>query len=155
MTFNRIIVDAMGGDHAPQEIVAGAISAAIENPKIKCILVGDENQILSIIKNEQISEERYEIIHTTEYVTMDDDPKKAVIAKQDASINIACQLTSKGEAEAMVSSGNTGATILACSQHIPRIPGIERTGLAAIFPAYKQQRSDPGRTIMLDVGATL
>lgn len=155
MTFNRIIIDAMGGDHAPSEIVIGAISAAKENPKIKCIFVGDEDQILNVLRGEEIGEDRYEIVHTPDHITMDDDPKKALIAKPEASINIACQLTSRGEAEAMVSAGNTGATILACSQFIPRIPGIERTGLAAIFPAYKQQRSDPGRSIMLDVGATL
>lgn len=155
MTYDRIIIDAMGGDHAPSEIVKGAISAIKENPKIKVIFVGNEDQILDIVRNEGITEDRYEIVHTIEYITMDDDPKKAVVAKQDASINVACQLTSKGEADAMVSAGNTGGTILACSQYIPRIPGIERSGLAAVFPAYKQQRSDPGRSIMLDVGATL
>ena len=155
MNYNRIAIDAMGGDHAPNEIISGALSAIKENPKIKCIFVGDEDQILNIIKSEDIGEDRYEIVHTPEFITMEDDPKKAVIGKQDASINLTCQLTSKGEAEAMVSAGNTGATILACSQYIPRIPGIERTGLAAVFPAYKQQRSDSGRSIMLDVGATL
>ena len=155
MPTNRIIIDVMGGDNAPHEIIQGALLALKENSKIKYIFVGDEVQILDILKTERVNNDRYEIVHTPEYITMDDDPKKAVIAKQEASINIACQLTSKGEAEAMVSAGNTGATILACSQFIPRIPGIERTGLAAVFPAYKQQRSDPGRSIMLDVGATL
>lgn len=155
MTENRIMIDAMGSDHAPHEIVAGAALAIKENPQIKCIFVGDEGRILELLKSQEIESDRYEIVHTAEYVTMDENPKKAVVAKQDASINIACQLTTKGGAEAMVSAGNTGATILAASQHIPRMPGVERTGLVAVFPAYKQQRSDPGRSIMLDVGATL
>lgn len=151
----RIIIDAMGGDHAPLEIIAGAAMAIQENSNVNCIFVGDEASINNLVQSEGISTNRYEIIHTPDYILMDEEPKKALIAKPDASINIACKLSSEGKGDAMVSAGNTGATILACSQHIPRIPGLERSALAAVFPAYKQQRSDPGKTLMLDVGATL
>ncbi|MFQ5583129.1 MAG: phosphate acyltransferase PlsX, partial [Calditrichia bacterium] len=155
MDLNRIVIDAMGGDHAPGEIVKGTLLALRENPHIKCILVGDEDQIQPLLSRENFDRERLEIHHTGEYITMDEPPKKAVLAKPEASVNIAAQIATKGEADAMVSAGNTGATIISCSQFIPRIPGVERAGLAAVFPAYKQKREDPGRSIMLDVGATL
>lgn len=155
MAGSRIIIDAMGGDHAPDEIISGAALAIKENPNVKCIFVGDESRIASLIRKEEIGANRHEIVNTPDFILMDEEPKKALIAKPEASINIACKLSSEGKGDAMVSAGNTGATILACSQHIPRIPGLERSALAAVFPAYKQQRSDPGRSIMLDVGATL
>lgn len=155
MAGSRIIIDAMGGDHAPDEIIAGAVLAVKENPNVTCIFVGDEARITNLIKSDEISPERYEIIHTPDFISMDEEPKKALIAKPDASINIACRLSSEGKGDALVSAGNTGATILACSQHIPRIPGLERSALAAVFPAYKQQQTDPGKSMMLDVGATL
>ena len=155
MTMNTIAIDAFGGDHAPEEIVKGAVMAIQENLKIKCILVGDENRILKILENETVDQNRLEIRHTSEFITMDDSPKKSILSKPNASINIAAQLSAKGEADAMVSAGNTGATILSCSQFIPRIPGVERAGLAAVVPANKQKKEDPGKSIVLDVGATL
>jgi glycerol-3-phosphate acyltransferase PlsX len=153
--MNRITVDTFGGDHAPEEIVNGAIMAMQENSTIKCILVGDENVISKILENQTFEKDRMEIRHTSEYITMEDSPKKAILSKPKASINIAAQLSAKGDADAMVSAGNTGATILSCSQFIPRIPGVERAGLGAVVPAYKQKREDPGKSIVLDVGATL
>jgi glycerol-3-phosphate acyltransferase PlsX len=155
MEYNRIIIDAMGGDHAPDEIVRGAVLAMKENENIQCLLVGNEEKIEQTLKINPIPQERFEIRHTADYVTMDEAPKKAVLEKTNASVNLAAQMVTAGEGKAMVSAGNTGATILACSQHIPRIPGVDRAGLAAVFPAYKQQRQDPGTTLMIDVGATL
>ena len=76
MPTNRIIIDVMGGDNAPHEIIQGALLALKENSKIKCIFVGDEVQILDILKTERVNNDRYEIVHTPEYITMDDDPKR-------------------------------------------------------------------------------
>ena len=86
---------------------------------------------------------------------MDDKPKDSVNEKADASINVACQLIRDQKGDALVSAGNTGATIISCSKYVPRMPGVERGVLAAIFPAAKSKKEDPGITIMLDVGATI
>ena len=155
MEQSRIVIDAMGGDHAPEEIVKGAVAACQESPDILCVFVGDEEKIETILKDEDIAEDRWQIIHTTETITMEEHPKEAVDEKEDASINVATRLIRDHKGEALVSAGSTGATIMSCSKFIPRMPGIERGVLAAIFPANKEKREDPGVTIMLDVGATL
>jgi len=150
-----IIIDAMGGDYAPEEIVQGVIRACQEDQEIFCLLVGDEGKILPLLSEANLSSERYDIYHTTEFITMDDPPREAIEYKKEASINIAAQLIARGKGDALVSAGNTGATILAASKFIPRMPGIERAALAAVFPAVKNTPEDPGKTVMLDVGATL
>ena len=86
---------------------------------------------------------------------MDDHPRDAVNEKENASINVAARLIRDNQGDALVSAGNTGATILSSSKFIPRMPGIERAVLAAVLPSNKAKRSDPGITILLDVGATL
>ena len=155
MKKNRIVIDAMGGDHAPEEIIIGAIEACKESPDLLCIFVGDEERIQPLLKNEDISPDRWQIVHSTDVITMEDHPKEAVNEKKEASINVAARLIRDHKGDALVSAGSTGATILSCSQHIPRMPGIERGVLAAILPAAKNKRDDPGLSIMLDVGATL
>lgn len=155
MEHYRIIIDAMGGDHAPLEIVQGAIAACRESPSLHCILVGDEYQIGAILEKEKYDEERVEIVHTAEVIAMNEPPREAVEAKPDASINLAARLVRDGEGDGLVSAGSTGATILACSQVIPRMAAVERAVLAAIFPALKNRREDSGVAVMLDVGATL
>jgi len=155
MEQNKIVIDAMGGDHAPLEIIKGTASAIKESESIYAIFVGRQEEIQPIIEEEGIDSDRYEIVAAADTITMDEKPKEALDSKPDASINVATRLIRDGGGDALVSAGSTGATILACSREIPRMPGIERGVLAAIFPAMKQQRSDPGVTIMLDVGATL
>lgn len=153
--MNRIVVDAMGGDYAPEEIVKGAAAACRESSTIYCIFVGDEKRIRRLLKKEKIKPDRWEIVHTEDVISMRDAPKDAVVEKPKASINVAARLIGEGKGEALVSAGNTGATIMAASKHIPRMPGIERGVLVAIFPSVKENADAPGVTIMLDVGATL
>ena len=155
MQMNRIVIDAMGGDNAPTEIVKGALEACKLDSKIKCVLVGDETKIHPLVKDSTIPSNQLEIVHASEFIKMDDHPKEAVNEKEDASINVATRLLRDGKGAALVSAGNTGAVILSCSKNVPRMPGIERGVLAAIFPANKNKASDPGVAIMLDVGATL
>jgi len=151
----RIVVDAMGGDNAPEEIVKGTLRALEETENMECVLVGDEKLIQKVLFETQAQFKQVEIVHTGDSIAMNEDPKNAVESKPEASINVAAKLVSENEGDALVSAGNTGATILACSRTINRLPGIERAALAAIFPAMKNKPDDPGRTIMLDVGATL
>jgi phosphate acyltransferase len=150
----KIAVDAMGGDHAPVEIVKGAIDAMRSDKEISVILVGDENRI-----REEIDKEKYtgdvSIIHTDQFITMDESPKRALEEKPEASITIASQLLKHGEADALVSAGNTGATVLSAAQNLTMIAGIERSGLAAIYPTAKFTPESRGAALMLDVGATL
>lgn len=144
----------MGGDHAPVEIVRGAIDALRSDKEISVILVGDENRI-----REEIDKEKYtgdvSIIHTDQFISMDESPKKALEEKPKSSITIASQLLKHDEADALVSAGNTGATVLAAAQNLPMIEGIERSGLAAIYPTAKFTPESRGIALMLDVGATL
>ena len=155
MKRNRIILDAMGGDNAPFEIVKGAILAGKESPTLQVLLVGDTEQLKEVLKSFDLAGLNFEIFHASQIITMKDSPKLAVEEKEDASINVACNLLAGGEGDALVSAGNTGATIISCARYLPMIEGVERGALAAIFPAMKQKHSDPGKTLMLDVGATL
>lgn len=155
MKRNRIILDAMGGDNAPYETIKGAVFASKESPALQVLLVGNEELIKKHLNQFDISGLTFEIFPASEIISMKDSPKTAVEEKTDASINVACRLLAEGEGEALVSAGNTGATILSCAKFLPKIEGVERGALAAIFPAMKQKPTDPGRTIMLDVGATL
>jgi glycerol-3-phosphate acyltransferase PlsX len=155
MEFSRIVIDAMGGDHAPEEIIIGAAQACKESKSIQCVFVGDEEKIRPLIKKERIREGRWEIVHAPDVITMKDPPKEAIEEKTDASINVAARLLGEGHGDALVSAGSTGATVLACSLAIPRIGSVERAVLAAVLPAIKIKPADSGMTIMLDVGATL
>jgi len=150
----RIALDAMGGDHAPGEVILGAVRAAEENEDIEIVLVGEE-KIITDELHKAGSTIPFEIVHTDEWVGMDEDPKETVKAKENASINIVAKMVNENHVDALVSAGNTGATILAAAQHIPVIEGIERTALATIYPTAKFEKSKSGFALMLDVGATL
>lgn len=155
MRKHRIIIDAMGGDHAPEEIIKGAAQASRISKDFQYVFVGIEEQINALLDKYRMKPERSAIIPATEVIGMDEPPKEAVDEKPNASINVAARLIRDGEGDALVSAGSTGATIIACSRAIPRIPGIERGVLAAIFPPLHISKSSPGVTMMLDVGATL
>jgi len=150
----KIALDAMGGDHAPGEIIRGAVRAAELYPNLEIALIGNQ----AVIETELVKAQSrlpFEIIHTDEWVGMDEDPKEAISSKPKASINLAAELVSQNLVDGMVSAGNTGATILAAARHIPVIEGIERTALATVYPTAKFEKHKSGFALMLDVGATL
>lgn len=153
MPYN-IAVDAMGGDNAPHEIIKGTAMALRENNELNVILIGDEEQIKGELEKERLNKE-VPIIHTDEWIGMDESPKSALVEKKNASIALASQLLKGGEADALISAGNTGAIVLAAAQNIPIIEGIERTALAAIYPTAKFEPGSHGIALILDVGATL
>jgi glycerol-3-phosphate acyltransferase PlsX len=150
----RIAVDAMGGDNAPHEVVMGAVQALQNDKDLEVLLIGDEEKIKTELTHANF-DKGIEIVHTDEWVGMDEPPKKALEAKKNASINIATKLLNEDKAGALVSAGNTGATVLAAAQNLAIIEGIERTGLAAIYPTAKFTPESRGVALMLDVGATL
>lgn len=150
----RIVIDAMGGDNAPKEIIRGLNTFLKDNEDVMPILVGDEEQIKAEIEKDGFEHE-VEIVHTDEWITMDDSPKKALSEKTNASLHVATRLLRDGGADVIVSGGNTGALVLASAQNLPMIDGIERSALAAIFPAAKFIEGSHGFSLLLDVGATL
>lgn len=150
----KIAVEAMGGDNAPKEIVNGAIMAMKEDPDIEIVFVGDEKAIKEELKAAKYEQE-IEIIHTDQVIGMTDSPKKALLEKPQASIAVATRILHNGHADALVTAGNTGATVLAAAQNLTMVDGIERSGLAAIYPTAHFDKKSPGFALILDVGATL
>src|SRR5205085_1871966 len=112
----RIALDAMGGDFAPQNTIAGAVLALREYPKItKLFLVGDQARIEAELKANKFADSRIQIVHATQVVDMTDSGLDAVRRKKDSSISRATDLVKNGQAEAVVSAGHTGAAVTAAA----------------------------------------
>lgn len=133
----------MGGDHAPDEIVAGALLAESQLES-KIILVGIEDQIRRVLPKES----KLEIVHASEVVGMEDKPVEALRKKRDNSISVAVQLVKEGRAHAMVSAGNTGACTAASLLGWRCMPGIHRPAIATVMP------NQHGQFLLLDAGAS-
>jgi phosphate acyltransferase len=137
-----IALDAMGGDRAPAEVVAGAVEASAEG--IETILVGDEPRLKAELAGLGAD---LRIVHARDVVAMDDDPARAIREKPDSSISVAARLVRDGVAGALVSAGSTGAAMAAAAIVIGRSPGVQRPTIASVFPT-------PGSpTLVLDSGA--
>ncbi|MHB0913689.1 MAG: phosphate acyltransferase PlsX [Armatimonadota bacterium] len=141
----RIAVDAMGGDHAPAEIVRGAVEAA-EKYGIPVVLVGDEGAVRAHLRG---SHPGVEVLHASEVVGMDEHPASAIRRKSDSSIVVAGNLVKRGEAQAVVSAGNTGAAMAVGTLKIGRIKGIDRPAICSLLP------TSTGKCILLDAGANV
>lgn len=139
-----IAVDAMGGDHAPQAIVEGVNRAISEFKDIEIQLYGDEAKI----KQYLTATERVSIIHTDEKINSDDEPAKAIRRKKKASMVLGAQAVKEGQADAVVSAGNTGALLAAGLFVVGRIKGVDRPGLMSTLPTLDGKGYD-----MLDLGA--
>lgn len=135
-----IAIDAMGGDRAPGEIVAGARLAHEEG--IDVVLVGRPDAIGSV----ESSRGTIPVEPASEVIGFDDEPGRAIREKRDASVVVASRMVVEGTADAMVSAGSTGATMAAATFVIGRLPGVVRPGIASIFPTGH---------VVLDVGANL
>jgi len=143
----RIAVDAMGGDHAPAAVVHGAVEAVGDNVAIK--LVGSAASIERELARFGGPGERIQVEHTDEAVGMDEPATTPIRRKPNSSIRRCAELVAAGEAEAMVSAGNTGAAVISARMAIGALEGVDRPALAAVFP------SRSGRTVVLDVGANI
>ncbi len=155
-----IAVDAMGGDHAPLEIVKAVAALSLESsrsgPVIHTILVGDAAQLNALLLNMRHNAERIAVRHASQAVTMEESPREALLQKPDASIAVAARLCAQGQAAALVSAGNTGAAVLACQQNWQRLTGVRRCALAAVYPTeLRRGEKDDPFSLILDVGATL
>jgi glycerol-3-phosphate acyltransferase PlsX len=133
--MTRIAVDAMGGDNAPEEVVAGALEAASDT--IQPILFGPKG----------LDPGGLPLVETTQVIAMDEKPAEAVRSKPDSSLVAACRGVGEGEADAVVSAGNTGAMLAACFLELRRLPAVARPAIAVVIPSTK------GPTVLIDAGA--
>lgn len=140
----KIILDAMGGDHAPNAVVEGAVAAASERCRI--ILVGDENRLNQILAGRKSS--LIEVVHASEVIDMHDRPSTAIRAKKDSSMAVALRLLHDGAGDAMVSAGSTGALLTGATLVVGRIRGVRRPALAPLLP-----QKTSGSAILIDCGA--
>jgi glycerol-3-phosphate acyltransferase PlsX len=146
----RIALDAMGGDHAPRNMIAGAQLAMAELPHIDTLfLVGDESRIRSEMQALGFHDPRLEIVHTTEVVDMHDSAVKAIRQKKNSSISIATDLVKQGRAQAVVSAGHTGAAVAAATVKLRTLRGIERAAIGTPFPNLH------GTCLLIDAGASV
>ena len=140
----KIIIDAMGGDNAPQEIIKGALRAKHELG-IDLILVGQEEAIRACLP----AGEDVEIIDAREIITMEDDPSTATRRKKDSSMAVALRLLKEGAGDAVVSAGSTGALLTGATLTVKRIHGIRRAALAPVLPAGEHG------VMLIDCGANV
>jgi phosphate acyltransferase len=142
-----IAVDAMGGDYAPEVVVHGALQALRE---LDChiVLVGDTSAVNPYL-NDEIVKEKVIVYHCNETVDMSESPVKAYREKKDSSIRVAFELLKAGKADAVVSAGNSGATMIAGILASGKLEGVERPALAGIIPGEK------GDVIVVDVGGNV
>jgi glycerol-3-phosphate acyltransferase PlsX len=143
----RIALDAMGGDHAPGPIVAGAVQAVAADPDISVTLVGDQGQIESCLAG--VNRDRLDIYHCSQVITMEETPVLALRKKPDNSISRCWQLLAEHKVDAIVSAGNTGAMVAGGLRLRLFLKNVRRPGIAAVMPTLR------GPCVLLDVGANV
>jgi len=146
----KIAVDAMGGDFAPQNIVAGAVDALRNGSKIaRLFLVGDKTRVEAELRKLNVNDPCIQVVHASEIIEMNDPPVQAVRRKKDSSMCRAVDLVKQGEADAVVSAGNTGALLTASHLKLRTLEGVDRPGLAVLIPAPQNV------FVLMDAGANL
>jgi len=144
----KIIVDAMGGDNAPGEIVKGALEA-VKKTGVEIVLTGRGEDILRVIEGMGLTElpRGVEIVNASEVIAMDDDPSNSVRIKKDSSLSVAFGLLRDGRGDALISAGSTGAVLSGATLIVKRVRGIRRAALAPLIPNAKEG------FILIDCGA--
>jgi glycerol-3-phosphate acyltransferase PlsX len=147
----KIALDAMGGDHAPQNPVAGAVQALRDFPDVEVIFVGDEAKIRAELGKHSTAniQSRFSFHHASQVVDMTDSGLDSVRRKKDSSVSRAVDLVKNGEADAVVSAGHTGALVAASTIKLRTLPGIDRAALGVLIPA------DGGVFLLIDGGANI
>jgi glycerol-3-phosphate acyltransferase PlsX len=144
----RLGIDIMGGDYAPRETTLGAIAAYHELPKdVKLALIGNRDEMVPILKEQNFSEDVFEIIHTSEVIDMCDHPTKAFQQKPKSSLAAGFHLLKEGKIDAFSSAGNTGAMLVGSMFTVKPIAGILRPAIATLLP-----KVSGGWGLLLDVG---
>ena len=144
----KVILDAMGGDNAPKEILLGA-AAAVKELGVEIIAVGDEQKIAACAAENAIPMEGIQVVQAGETIEMCDDPTWAIRHKKDSSMVVALRLLAAGEGDALVSAGSTGALLTGATLIVKRLPGVKRAAIGTIIPGQKQPY------LLLDSGANV
>lgn len=145
----NIVLDAMGGDNAPDSIILGALKALNLNKDLVIKLVGDSAKINTFLKDKDYDKQRLEIIHTSEVIEMSESPVSAIRSKKDSSIVVGLGILKRGEASAFVSAGSTGAVLVGGQVLVGKLKGVQRAPLAPLIPTGK------GVSLLIDCGANV
>ncbi|WP_034452088.1 phosphate acyltransferase PlsX [Butyrivibrio sp. AE2032] len=145
----RVAVDAMGGDNAPFVTVKGAVDAVAESNNLKVFLVGQKAAVEAELSKYNYNKDRIEVVDATEVIEMAEPPVMAIRKKKDSSIVKAMYMVNHGEADAYVSAGSTGATLVGGQVIVGRLKGVDRAPLAPLIPTEK------GSSLLIDCGANV
>ncbi len=145
----RIAVDAMGGDFAPREVVAGTVKAAREYSDTEFLLVGVEAVVREEMAKSGEAPVNISVVHAPDVVGMGEAPTEALKSKKNSSITVSTKMVAEGRAEAIFSAGNTGAQVACATVLLGPIKSIKRPGIAIVVPTHK------GPVVLIDVGANI
>ena len=147
--ITRVALDAMGGDHAPKQIVKGAVDAVLKESSVYVFLVGQEDKIRAELAKYDCDKARLEIVNATEVIETAEPPVNAIRRKKDSSIVVGMKLVKEGKADVFVSAGSSGAILVGGQTIVGRLKGVDRAPLAPLLPTEK------GMSLLIDCGANV
>lgn len=145
----KVVLDAMGGDHSPGEMVLGAVNAVKEKDNLFVYIVGPSDRIRAELDKHEYPKDQIEVIHAADEITCHDAPVQAIRGKKDSSMVVGLRMVREGKADGFVSAGNSGAVLVGGQVLVGKMKGIERAPLAPIVPTLK------GVSLLVDCGANV
>ena len=145
----KVVLDAMGGDHSPGEMVLGAVNAVKEKDNLFVYIVGPSDRIRAELDKHEYPKDQIEVIHAADEITCHDAPVQAIRGKKDSSMVVGLRMVREGKADGFVSAGNSGAVLVGGQVLVGKMKGIERSPLAPIVPTLK------GVSLLVDCGANV
>jgi glycerol-3-phosphate acyltransferase PlsX len=151
-----VALDAMGSDLGPPATIAGAAEVSLHPESPQIFVVGDAEVLRRELERTPHDAKKIRVVHAGEVIAQDEKPKEAIERKPGASILVAAELVKAGEAQVLVSAGNTGAVTMGCARLFERLPGVQRSALGAVYPTERRrgEKDDPF-SLILDAGLTL
>ena len=147
--ITKVVLDAMGGDHSPGEMVLGAVNAVKEKKDLFVYITGPEDKIKEELAKYEYPVDQIEVVHASEEITCHDQPVNAIRQKKDSSMVVGLKMVKEGKADGFVSSGNSGAILVGGQVLVGKMKGIERAPLAPVVPTMN------GVSLLIDCGANV